>query len=441
MISLSKVCEPKRFPNDDAGNAWYNILPELPAPNRLNGDEAADYAIIGAGICGVSFARRLAELRPNDRIVILDATRAGYGASGRNAGFMLNHNTHGEIKSLDVERRNSLLCSAGHGLLKRQVQENGIDCWWSDWGRLYVAISKEGDDHLTELQENYVKLNLGSEILDAASMQELLGTDVYCRGLKTSGNGLVNPAALMRGLAYTLPDNVSLYENTPVEKIISGKPHQLETAHGTVQAKNLVLANSVFFEDLHSSMGRIVPLATFGSLTKPLTNEQLGQFGTAEEFALLPAHPNGSTVRLTPDKRLLMRNVVRYSVEKSFSNKELLDIGDTHRFSIEKRWPGLADVEFEGTWGGMLGYTRNDGTIWGELGDKIYAVISSDASPMTRGAMSATLLAEKICGVRNELLPVMESLPLAGILPPNLILKPMVNRTIHTMEASGFSEL
>ncbi len=208
--------ETSRTPSYDAGNAWYNILPAPPTPRRLSGDVTADWAILGAGACGLATARQLAELRPDDRVVVIDASPVGYGASGRNAGFMLNHNTHGESKDLAVERRNSRLCQGGHDYLATLVEEHQIRCDWSEWGRVYVAAGRGADRHLRELSETYETLGHPWELLDADDISELTGSVFYLSGLRTHGNGLVNPAAMMRGLTACLPENVTLFEDSPI---------------------------------------------------------------------------------------------------------------------------------------------------------------------------------------------------------------------------------
>jgi choline dehydrogenase-like flavoprotein len=77
------------LPHDDATCGWYCTLPEPAPARRVRGDERADWVVLGAGVTGLAAARRLGELRPDDRILLIDAQRVGYGASGRNAGFIL----------------------------------------------------------------------------------------------------------------------------------------------------------------------------------------------------------------------------------------------------------------------------------------------------------------------------------------------------------------
>ena len=244
----------------------------------------------------------------------------------------------------------------------------------------------------------------------------------------------------MRGLAATLPINVTLYEESPVIELGISGGFRLACAHGTIEAKQVILANHVFAEELGFLKHRIVPLASFASLTRPLTETEIGQVGSEGEFGLLPTNANGSTVRLTLDRRILMRNTLHYARSKRFAPALMTEVADNHRQSIARRWPGLADVEFVGTWGGILGFTRNEGTVFGAIGAGLWAVMTTDAAPMTKGAIGGKLLAEHICGLDSELLAVMLSMPKAALLPPDPILRFVVNREIDKFTASGPGE-
>ncbi|MCY4589349.1 MAG: hypothetical protein OXE86_02040 [Alphaproteobacteria bacterium] len=78
---------------------------------------------------------------------------------------------------------------------------------------------------------------------------------------------------------------------------------------------------------------------------------------------------------------------------------------------------------------------RNDGTVFGRVADGIHAVISPDAGPVARGTAARMLLAEQVCGMRSTLPDVMESLPAAGFLPPDPVLRMVVNRRLRTIES------
>ncbi|MFP6727875.1 MAG: hypothetical protein VCB63_13635, partial [Alphaproteobacteria bacterium] len=116
------------------------------------------------------------------------------------------------------------------------------------------------------------------------------------------------------------------------------------------------------------------------------------------------------------------------------------EVADNHRKSVALRWPNLGDIEFVGTWGGILGFTRNEGTVFGAISAGLWSVMSADAAPMTKGAIGGKLLSEHICGNDSELLQIMLSLPKASLLPPDPILRFVVNREIDKVAATGPGE-
>jgi glycine/D-amino acid oxidase-like deaminating enzyme len=441
MLFGTKTRKAKRLPAERSGNGWFETLGPPPPETPIAGEMACDWAIIGAGTCGLAVARRLGELRGQDRIAVIEADRIGFGTSGRNAGFMLNHNTHGYVKDMAVERRNARLCDAGTNDLRDLVRDHQIQCQWSEWGRIYVAADERGDVHLDELATSYDQLGHSYDIVEGAAMADMLGTSYYVRGVHAHGSALVQPAALMRGLGASLPANVTVHEDSPVTQINGGPPYTLTTTGGTITAKTLILATNVFTEELGVAPGRVVPIATFASLTAPLTPAQRAHMGSADEWGLLPANTYGSTVRLTRDGRLFMRNSLHYARTKIFDDALIAEVEANHREAIRRRWPALADIGFVGTWGGILGFTRNNGMVFGEMEDGIHAVVTADAAPFSRGTIAGKLLAEKLCGVESPLLDLMRTVPMAGRLPPEPILGLVARHRIRQIRRNGLSEL
>lgn len=431
----------RKLPNDGAKNAWYETLPVPPPPRQVEGSISVDYAVIGAGVVGLTVARRLGELRPNDSVALIDAERVGYGTSGRNAGFLLKGHSHGGEKDLELGRRNDRLCAAGVAHLHDVVMRHQIQCDWSDWGRIYVAAGAPGETHLTHLADGLDGIGTAYSLVDQDAMEAVTGTRFYSKGIRADGTALVQPAALMRGLGATLPENVTLYEESPVTEIRGDSGFRLVCLDGEIAARQVVLANHVFAEELGVARGRVVPVSLFASLTRPLKKDELAQVGGGGEFGLLPSSPNGSTVRLTRDGRILMRNTLAYGRAKRFEEAQLSEARANHRIGIKRRWPDLADIELDGTWGGNLGFTRNGGVVFGEMSPGLHAVMTTDAAPLTRGTTAGKLLAEQICGVDSELLQDMLALPKAALLPPDLFLKFIVNRRIRKAETSEADEL
>ena len=430
----------RRLPDDGPRNGWYETLPPPPPARRVAGRVKADFAVIGAGTCGCAVARRLGELRPDDTVALIEATRVGYGTSGRNAGFMLDHHSHGGMKHFEAARKNDRLFAAGTAWLRDLVQKHQIQCQWSDWGRIYVAAESAAEGELKGVSDGFDALGVPWRGLDRDDLETVTGSRFYRRGVRADGSALVQPAAMMRGLAATLPANVMLYEESPVLEIGTTGGFRLACPDGAIEARQVVLCNHVFAEEMGILKHRIVPLASFASLTEPLSDPQTTMLGAEGEFGLLPANANGSTVRLTRDHRILMRNTLHYARDKRFPTELMDEVADTHRRSIARRWPDLGEVPVAGTWGGILGFTRNEGAVFGAVREGLWAVMTSDAAPMTKGAIGGKLLAEHICGEDSELLQVMLSLPKAALLPPDPILRFFVDRRIGRIAAAGPGE-
>ena len=431
----------RKLPADEEQNGWYAALPDPRPARRVEGSVSVDFAVVGAGICGLTAARRLGELRPDDSVALIEATRVGFGTSGRNAGFLLKGHSHGGEKDLELGKSNDRLCEAGLEYIRETVMHHQIQCQWSDWGRIYVVSGAPGETHLDHLAHGLGVIGTEYSTVDREEMEAITGTRFYSRGIRADDGALMQPAALMRGLGATMPANVTLYEESPVSEIHRGDGVRLVCAAGEVQAKQVILANHVFAEELGIARFRVVPITLYASLTRPLTPEELPLVGGGAEFGLLPSSPNGSTVRLTQDGRILMRNTMTYGRSKRFGAPEMTEALANHREGIRRRWPDLADIELDGTWGGILGFTRNGGIVCGEMALGLHAVMTTDAAPLTRGAAAAKLLAEQICGHDSALLQDLNRLPKAALLPPDPFLRMIVNRRLHKNETEEAGEL
>lgn len=410
----------KRLPHDSDSNGWWEILADAPPARQLSGEIRMRTAIVGGGICGISTANRLAELCPSDDICVLEADWVGHGASGRNAGFMLNLHSHGPPKATDVLRRNMQLWNTGLASLRHKVETWQIQCDWSDAGRLYGAAGPDGEKHIGEIADTLDALDLPYEWQDPKAVAARIGTKFYTRGLQVPGNALVNPAALMRGLARNLPANVQVYEKTPVTEFERvGTQYRIHTSGGgTVLADRIVLAAGVFLRHFGIGSGRFVPMATYASLTAPLSPEKLTHLGSGEAFGLLASSEIGATIRLTADKRLFVRNHFAFKPGAASGKREMARIAQMHRRAMDARWPALADEPFAHSWGGIMAFTRNNGAVFGEYQPGLFAILTNDVSPMTRGEAAGALLAEHMEGQSSDLLSLQLSIPGASRLPP-----------------------
>ena len=429
------------LPRHDDRNGWWEVLLQAGDPQKPAANASYRTVIIGAGICGVSVARRLGELRPGETIAVLDAEPAGFGTSGRNAGVLFDFHAHGKPKDIGVLKRNAKLWVAGLDELRRIVRDHQIQCDWSDWGRLYASAGEEGERYLDEIAATLTALDMPFEWRGRDRLRADLGTAFYLRSVHVPGSALVNPAAMMRGLAATLPANVDLFEDAPVLSLNKEQGQfRLVTPYGDVRAEQVVVATGIFMRQLGIARGRYVPMATYASLTEQIPDEKMALFGGDGEFGLLPSSANGATVRLTRDRRLFVRNVVNFMPGLNPTSRQVAHARDMHRSALIARWPDLADLPFAYSWGGVMAFTTNDGSVFGELAPNLYAILTNDVSPMTRGAVSGRLLAELIEGDDSDLLSVMMGFPHAQRLAPRPLLDLGVAWKLNQVRRKGAKE-
>ena len=168
-----------------------------------------------------------------------------------------------------------------------------------------------------------------------------------------------------------------------------------------------------------------------------MTADEIALFNDTVEFGLLPASHNGSTVRLTRDRRILMRNSFDYAQGKRIHAEALAEARANHRQAIQRRWPSLAEIELEHTWGGIIAYTRNQGALFGRIADGVHGVVGADAGPVARGSITGKLLADLIVGADSALLRTQQSLGKAGLLPPEPLLGFVVRRRLEAIRREG----
>ena len=263
------------LPRFDDGNGWFNILPPPPPARELEGDVVADWVVIGAGYAGLSAARTLATHFPDKRIALIDADRVGRGTSGRNAGFAIDlpflQESHGD---LDRGRRILALHRAGQAELDRLVHDHAIDCQWSRRGKYMVAVGDRAIGILNKTQEFLTALGCESTPLRTEALKERLGIGHYRLGLYSPGTYLMNPAALTRGLAASLPENVDLYENSPVTELSLSPQIMLRSPKGALRGGGIILATNGFTEAFGIARHSLFTIMSFASLTAPLSRSR-----------------------------------------------------------------------------------------------------------------------------------------------------------------------
>ncbi|MBQ0783604.1 MAG: FAD-binding oxidoreductase, partial [Amphritea sp.] len=422
----------KHLPSDDKSCGWLNSLP-MRSTQSLDGDEQADWVIVGAGFTGLGIARQLAEHRPQDRIVLIDAQQVAEGASGRNSGFLIDlpHNLGASdyIGDLTTARRDMALNEAGISYLKRLVNEYGIECHWRECGKIQGAANGRGVKVLKAYRQGLDRLGVEYSLMDAGAMKRKLGTEYYLKGMYTPGSVLVQPAALARGLADSLPENVTLYEQSSINAIEYADKIKLHSKGGTIRASNLILANNFFAKEFGFLRGRLLPVFTYSSMSRKLNENEQSLFGGDPYWGVIPADPFGSTVRRTADQRVLIRNSFTFNPTGKSNQSTRDKVRVHHQNSFDGRFPFLQGVELEHTWGGVMCLSRNHAPFFGKLRDNVFGSFCHNGLGVTKGTITGKLLADLICEQPSELLSYMNSLSGPAANPPEPLLSIGVNAT------------
>lgn len=407
-------------------SGWNAFLPLRIPREQVPPERRWPSIVIGAGFTGLAAARRLAELEPGREVLLIEADTVGENASGRNSGFLSIHpnepraNRHGSID--DAAQRQIRLYRAGRDTLKQLVQTHGIDCGWDEAGpRLLAAATPGGVARARAAGERNRRWGLAVDELDGADLADKLGTDYYRYAVHVEGHVLVQPAALVRGVADALPAGVTLLERTPVTGISGSGPFTLSTPRGTFTSDRLLVTNNVHARALGLLRDRMIAIYTYGGLTPALPPPELARLGSLPQWGVIPAHPMGTTVRRWSGGRLLVRN--GDSLEREMDPEKVRSM---LAVLYRRRFPHMAAYTFEHVWGGVTAITGNGGLYFGEPRRGLFCAAGCNGSGVVRGTINGMLLAELALGGQSPLLSDRLALEGPSWIPPEPIRTPAV---------------
>ena len=411
-----------QLPQVDNHNGWSRILPGRQPATPLQGVQSSDWVVIGAGFAGLAAARRLAENRPMDRIILLEANQVGEGASGRNSGFAIDlpHNVGSSMQELESSNRYMALARAAIDYHEKQIDHYDIDCAWSQPGKYHAAVSQQGVQKVLEpFARELDALGEPFQWIDKTDLASRLGTSHFSAAIHTPGCRLLNPAALTRGLAENLPDNVELYENSPVTRLEHGSGIELATPGGQISATKLILCVNGFADRFGFYQRKLITFAANASLSRQLTAAERQTLGCEENWGLTPVNAfSGITMRFTQDHRLLIRQNIYFNPAMRELENSRLRTAISHKKLFDVRFPMLPDVNLEFTWTGFLCLSQNGSPGFGQIAPNIFTSVCQNAVGVTKGTIGGLLAADMACGEDNDLIGYMQSLGTPNLIPP-----------------------
>ena len=378
-------------------NSWYRASAELlPEQSSLQGDVLADVCVIGAGYTGLSAALHLA--KAGKQVVILEASRVGWGASGRNGGhvgtgqradqFALEK-WYGEDRARELWR----LGLDAVDLVESLIKEHGIECELGKGNIHYAAKSA----HAGELQEEieHLETNYGYHQLRGVEKPDLdsLGSaQGFHYAMVDEGARHLHPLKYCLGLARAaMAAGVTIYEQSRATGLqVQGDGAVVQTSSGSIRADRVVLACNGYLEKLYSPIAsNIMPINNFIVATEPLSEEM------ARQLNPLNASLSDSLFvinywKLSEDRRLI------FGGGETYSDKFPSSITDFVRPHLLGVYPELADTRLDFGWGGTLAITRNRMPDMGINQGVVYYAQGFSGHGVPTATMAGKLMARSI---------------------------------------------
>ncbi len=410
----------RAVPDNLNGCGWLKILPpesELDAlPSPLETSIDAEIVILGAGFAGLSAARRILQIEPRTRLVVLEAGKLAWGSSGRNSGFMIDlpHDLQsedyasGRAQALKEIKHNR----AAIGFAKALAEEFSLGKSFDFCGKYHAAASSRSLKLLETFSLDLDHLQESFKTCSAQDMKDLTGSDYYLGGLFTPGCALIQPAAYIRGLGLGLAkkyQNFRLFQNSAAIEINSGSKTpaktgvEIKTAKGGIHAEKVIVAMNGHLESFGWFPRQFMHVYTYASMTRELTPVEQKKLGGQSSWGLIPAHPMGTTVRRIRENRIIVRNTFTYNPDMLTDEKQIQRSGRKHDQSYSRRFPMLPSVEMEYRWGGHLCLSRNSTSVFGELEPNVYAAACHNGLGVSKGTLGGMLIADLVMSQPNPL--------------------------------------
>jgi glycine/D-amino acid oxidase-like deaminating enzyme len=381
---------------DHVASYYAASVHERTAYPALAGDVRADIAVVGAGFTGISAALSLAE-RGYD-VVVLEANRVGWGASGRNGGQLID----GFVDTAKIEARlggdaAKLAYRMGlecRDLVVDRVRRYDIDCDLK-FGFVDLALKERDIDYFRREIDRKMRLNYPHKMqfVPREEMPSIVGSGRYIGGLVNAGNGHLHPLNLCIGEARAAVSlGARIFECSPVARIRHGSCAIVETARGTVQARKVVLAGNAYLGRAEPKLfGAVIPAGSYMIATERL-DAGLAAGLLPQDMAACDQRVTLDYFRLSADKRLLFGGLCNYS------GRHPNDISASLRPNMLKVFPQLGGTKIDFEWGGYIAISINRIPQLGRIGENSYYAQGYSGHGLAPSHLAGKIIADAIGG-------------------------------------------
>ena len=226
-----------------------------------------------------------------------------------------------------------------------------------------------------------------------------------------------------------LPKNVDLYENTPLINWSKNKNFiTCNFKNGKINSKKIIFATNGFLKSLGIKSNYNFPITLTASMTRSLTDNEFKLIGEPKEWGVLPVKPMGATIRMTKDKRILIRNTAEVCNPFKMSKFNLEKRAISQRIGIKKRFPQLPDDIMQSSWSGVVSRSRNSSQIFEKIDKNVFAAGCYNGSGIGVGTLFGEQIAIKASSENTKEIETIEARKKPTWLPP----QPFLNIGVKT---------
>ena len=328
------------------------------------------------------------------------------------------------IKIWKIIKKKTDIYELGINVLKRFIKEYQVDCEWNETGKYFASSRIEDKKILKNFSKILSKLGFEYKILDNIELTKKLGTSFYNIALFTKGGILLHPGKLVRTMIDVLPNNVQLFENSLLTKWSSNNNIiSCYFDNGTVKTQKIIFATNGFLKSLGIKSNYNFPLTLTASMTRSLTDQEFKSIGEPKEWGVLPVRPMGATIRMTKDRRILIRNTAEVYSPYQMSQSELDKRKLKQKIGIKKRFPQLPDDIIQSSWSGIVSRSRNSSQIFEKIDENIFVAGCYNGSGIGVGTLFGEQIAIKASNNHTKEIEIIESIKKPNLLPPRPFLE------------------
>jgi glycine/D-amino acid oxidase-like deaminating enzyme len=366
----------------------------------LEGTVKADVCVIGGGFSGVATALTMAERGRS--VVLLEANRIGWGASGRNGGQMIGGISGEAAIERQLGKAGAKLVRdiryRGHEIIEERIAKYAIAC---DLKHGWIEVAAR-PRHMRAMRA-HVEERIGEgegghlEIIEPDEMRRVLGTSAYHGGFIDRRSGHLHGLNLCLGEARAAAGlGVQIFEGTRAIALEGGAKPWVQTERGRVEAGTVVIGGEIFDQFGQSKLnGLMLPTGSYIIATEPLGAAVIAEINP-QDLAVCDSNVVVDYFRLSADRRMLFGGRCNYS------NRDPKDIGASIRPRMVKIFPQLRSAKIDFAWGGRIAIVINRVPVIERLAPNLYVLQGYSGHGVNAAHIAAEIVSDAICGTTER---------------------------------------